>query len=112
MDAEREARLGGSRDCTPVRRLLVVRQRRVDGGREGPKNRSAVSPELAQPGLTALGRGGRLYRRLIPPERLSAGRRVGHDKHCRGDLELAQHRPGVLEHAEISIVERDGGEVT
>jgi len=113
MDAERQARLGSACDRLPVRRLLVVRQRSVDCGREGAKDRRAVTPEFGQPGLSAPGRSRPLDdRRVIPPERLSAGRRVGDDEHGRGDLELAQHGPSMVEDAAIRIVEGYGGKAT
>jgi len=84
----------------------------VTGGPERSKNRGAFPVEFGQPGVATLGSGRLLHRRMIPPERFSAGRRVGHDEHRRGDLQVAQHGPGVLEDAEIRIIERDGGEVT
>jgi len=76
------------------------------------QDRRAVPAQVGEPAVTTLGCGHGLDRRKIPPERLALGRRVGHDEHSRGDLEVAEDRQRMLEESEVRIIERDRGEPT
>src|SRR5437016_2187686 len=48
---------------------------------------------------------------MVPPKRIPAARRLRDHKYCRRYTEAGQERHGVLERADVPIIEGEGGHV-
>src|SRR6266581_5752275 len=48
---------------------------------------------------------------MVPPKRIPAARRLRDHKYCRRYAEAGQERHGVLEGADVPIIEGEGGHV-
>ena len=107
MDTEVHAGTGGLADNSPAcgqvrsgRPLLRVRagtQRLQDG--------IPVPTKGCEPLVSTTGAARALRRGVVPPEEVLAGRRPCNNEYGGSESEFAQHRPGVFEHACVSVVE-------